>query len=155
MKKKKGSSMVLVLLLAAAIMMIGTVSITSVSMNVKLRVEENKRIQSLYGADSGLEYANELLLKTYDNATLYAEKKVQHDLVAMMASLDETNTELNEVFEVEMNKKFKEYFTEFIETNESGAAYGETKNAFTYAVENGKYAEFTETTSEGTTSYGK
>ena len=77
MKKKRGSSLAYVLLITAGVMVVGTTCLSTLSMGLKTTIQENKRVQSLYGADAGIEWAKSLLIGTFQTATQYAEQQVK------------------------------------------------------------------------------
>lgn len=129
MKKKKGSSLVLVLLIMAALMTIGTTSLTTINMNVKMRIEENKRIQSLYGAEAGLDFAQNLIEKTFNMATRYAEQEAQNSIKGI-----EINDENYEEVMNQLNKTFKDSFKKFIEVSGDSET-----NEFFKAIEGSEY----------------
>ena len=68
MKRKKGSSLITVIIFMMFLMMVGATTITMVTMDYKFRLNESERIENLYGAESGLEIAYDILLKASDYA---------------------------------------------------------------------------------------
>lgn len=87
-RKKQGAGLITVII---AFMFVFTVSIAMLSMaasNYKSRVVESKRIENLYASDSGLDVAYNIIGKTFDAATKYANLKVQK-----MQSLTESSTD--------------------------------------------------------------
>ena len=53
-KRKKGSSFVIVLIITSIFFIVGTSVLTMVGSDYKNRINESKRVQNLYEADSGL-----------------------------------------------------------------------------------------------------
>ena len=68
MKKKKGASLITVLVFMMFLMIVGVASIATTTMDYRMRINESKRIENLYGAESGLEIAYDILLKASDYA---------------------------------------------------------------------------------------
>lgn len=68
MKRKKGSSLITVIIFLMFLMIVGATTITMVTMDYKFRLNESERIENLYGAESGLEIAYDILLKVSDYA---------------------------------------------------------------------------------------
>lgn len=68
MKRKKGSSLITVIIFMMFLMIVGAATITMTMMDYKARVNESKRIEHLYGAESGLEIAYDILVKASDYA---------------------------------------------------------------------------------------
>lgn len=68
MKHKKGSSLITVIIFMMFLMIVGAATITMTMMDYKARVNESKRIEHLYGAESGLEIAYDILVKASDYA---------------------------------------------------------------------------------------
>lgn len=76
-------------------------------MGLKTTIQENKRMQSLYGADAGIDWAQSLLMGTFQTATEYAEQRVKE-----MYEYDFDTTKMEE-----LNDLFKQAFRDYIETN--------------------------------------
>lgn len=127
MKKKRGSSLGYVLLITASVMVVGTVCLSTLSMGLKTTIEENKRVQSLYGADAGIDWAKSLLIGTFQTATEYAEQQVKE---VYKYNFDHSKTE-------ELNDLFKDKFRSFIETNDTNNEKFE--NEFIHALNTKKY----------------
>lgn len=68
MKRKKGSSLITVIIFMMFLMIVGAATITMTMMDYQARVNESKRIEHLYGAESGLEIAYDILVKASDYA---------------------------------------------------------------------------------------
>ena len=56
--KKKGSSLVAVLVICSIILVVASTMIGVATSNVRMRMNESKKLQNLYKADSGLEVVN-------------------------------------------------------------------------------------------------
>ena len=55
---------------------VSTAMLSMVASNYKARVAESKRVENLYASDSGLDVAYNIIGKTFDAATKYANLKV-------------------------------------------------------------------------------
>ncbi|GKU26427.1 hypothetical protein CFOLD11_32540 [Clostridium folliculivorans] len=77
MKKKKGSSLITVICIFAILITVGTSVLSMTASDYKSRVIESKRIENLYGADSGVDTAYNItgsVLKTIiDKSNSFAE----------------------------------------------------------------------------------
>lgn len=76
-KKKKGSSLVLVLIVFAILSILATSTIAMTSSDYYRRITETKRLQNLYGAESGLDITYNILAKTVESSVKYANKSVE------------------------------------------------------------------------------
>lgn len=113
--------MAYVLLITASIMVVGTSALTLLAMGLKTTIHENKRLQSLYGAEAGIEWAQSLLTGTFQTATEYSEQQVK----------EEYHYHFDESKKEELNQAFKEAFKTFIEPG--------SKNEFVEALMSKKY----------------
>lgn len=120
-KKKKGSSFVLVIVIMAILFTLGTTMLTVTASDYKMRVSESNRLKNLYGADSGLDVVENIIVKTSQKAISYAEEVV----FERMDTFD--NDE-------EVNARFKEEFFRFINLTH-----------WKYADENGVSSEIIDT----------
>lgn len=76
-RKRTGASLIVVIIV---IMFISTVSMTMLSMiagNYRARVMESKTVENLYGSDSGLNIAYNIIGKTIDAGNQYGDLKVK------------------------------------------------------------------------------
>lgn len=105
-KKKRGSTFLVVVIVMAIIFTTGTTVLALTASNYKMRINESKRLQNLYEADSGLDVVENIIIKTSQEAVKYADKKVK------MEFINEKNMNDDEV-----NNFFKEKFYEFLELN--------------------------------------
>ena len=125
-RKKKGSSLAYVLLITASVMVVGTTCLTMLTMGLKTTIQENKRMQSLYGADAGIDWAQSLLMGTFQTATKYAEQQVTE-----IYKYDFDNSKMEE-----LNQCFKQEFKNFIDNKE---IKDESTNEFVQALQNKVY----------------
>lgn len=135
MKKKRGSSLAYVLLITAGVMVVGTTCLSTLSMGLKTTIQENKRVQSLYGADAGIEWAKSLLIGTFQTATEYAEQQVKEEY-----KYDFDSSKLED-----LNLLFKQKFREFVSPNESNK--DNVNNEFVQALVDKKYYDSTDKSS--------
>lgn len=70
-RKREGASLIYVIITFMFVCMISAVMLSMVSVNYRGRVVENKRIENLYGADSGIDVAYNIIGKTFDAAAMY------------------------------------------------------------------------------------
>ena len=104
--KKKGSSLVAVLVICSIILVTATTMIGVATTDVRMRMNESKKLQNMYKADSGLEIFNNIILKDSEAAIVYAQNKVKgNDLVGGAIA----NTSDEDVYNA-LNKDFKAYF---------------------------------------------
>ncbi|RII36126.1 hypothetical protein D2A34_01765 [Clostridium chromiireducens] len=87
-RKKQGAGLITVVIAFMFVFTVATAMLSMVASNYKARVVESKRIENLYASDSGLDVAYNIIGKTFDAATKYANLKVQK-----MQSLTETSTD--------------------------------------------------------------
>ena len=104
--KKKGSSLVAVLVICSIILVVASTMIGVATSNVRMRMNESKKLQNLYKADSGLEVVNNIILKDSEAAIVYAQEKMQSSgLVGGAIS----NTSDDEVYD-SLNTEFQSLF---------------------------------------------
>lgn len=109
-KKKKGSTFMIVVIVMAIIFTTGTTVLALTASNYKMRINESKRLQNLYEADSGLDVVKNIIIKTSQEAIKYADKEVKKELI------NSTNTNKDYI-----NNLFKEKFYEFLSSNDKGS----------------------------------
>lgn len=76
-RKKKGATLIVVIII---FMFISTVSVAMLSMigaNYRTRVSESNRVENLYSSESGLDIAYNIMVKTFDAATIYGYYEVE------------------------------------------------------------------------------
>jgi hypothetical protein len=86
-RKKRGSSLVTVILVFGILFTVGTAAMALSLSDVKMRVNESKRVQNLYGSESGLEEAYGIFSNYADEAIKVGNDKVKNYL----ATLNEEN----------------------------------------------------------------
>lgn len=104
--KKKGSSLVAVLVICSIILVVASTMIGVATSNVRMRMNESKKLQNLYKADSGLEIVNSIILKDSEAAIVYAQEKIQNNTETngFIADADDEEVYNN------LNKEFKAQF---------------------------------------------
>lgn len=70
-RKREGASLIYVIIIFMFVSMVSVSMLSMVSANYRGRVVENKRIENLYGADSGIDVAYNIIGKTFDAASMY------------------------------------------------------------------------------------
>ena len=98
MKRKKGSSLISVIIFLMFLMIVGATTITMVTMDYKFRLNESERIENLYGAESGLEIAYDILLKASDYAINEAIYVTNEQLKIDVEKPSTERGDLNELF---------------------------------------------------------
>ncbi|OOM71674.1 hypothetical protein [Clostridium sp. BL-8] len=76
-RKKRGAALIVVIVVFMFVFTVSMAMLSMVASNYKARVTESKRIENLYASDSGLDVAYNVIGKTFDAATKYANLKVQ------------------------------------------------------------------------------
>lgn len=76
-RKKGGSSLIYVIIIFMFVTTVSTAMLSMISANYRARVIENKRIENLYGSDSGIDVAYNIMGKTFDAATKYGYYRVK------------------------------------------------------------------------------
>ncbi len=130
MKKKKGATMITVLVLMMTILTVGMVFLSVVLNDFKMSNRNSENVASLYGAESGLETAYNILVKVFD----YAVDRANHEVETKFDS----NMDLEKSQE-EMNELFQSTFIKVFETKESENSQGilqDSINNLTYPVFN-------------------
>ena len=130
MKKKKGATMITVLVLMMTILTVGMVFLSVVLNDFKISNRNSENVASLYGAESGLETAYNILVKVFD----YAVDRANHEVETKFDS----NMDLEKSQE-EMNELFQSTFIKVFETKESENSQGilqDSINNLTYPVFN-------------------
>lgn len=126
-KKKKGSSFVIVVIIMAVLFTLGTSMLTVTASDYKMRINESNKLKNLYGADSGLDIVEEIIIITSQQAISYADKKVKENLLSL-----EDKSKSN------LNKLFKENYMKFMYKvpNEDNV---DNKEVLEYLINNKKY----------------
>ncbi|MVX62577.1 DUF2572 family protein [Clostridium chromiireducens] len=87
-RKKKGSSLIYVIIIFMFVSTVSTAMISMISANYRARTVENKRVENLYGSDSGIYVAYNIMGKTFDAATKYGFYRVK-------TVMDEDSTDID------------------------------------------------------------
>ena len=104
-KKKKGSTFVIVIIVMAIIFTTGTTILAVTANDYKMRINQSKKLQNLYEADSGLDVVENIIIKTSQEAIKYADKEVKKEFV---------NLKGMDISKEKLNGLFKENFYEFL-----------------------------------------
>ena len=76
-RKRKGSSLIFVVIMFMFVIIVSSAMLSMVSSNYAGRITESKRVKNLYGAESGLDIAYNVIAKTIDNANEYSYNKTE------------------------------------------------------------------------------
>lgn len=98
MKKKKGSTLLSVTVFTAVIITVAVASLSVVANDYKMKVNESKKVANLYGAESGLNMAYNVLVKVFN----YAVDVANHTVEAQFdndLNLDKSQEENNKIFQ--------------------------------------------------------
>ena len=95
-KKKKGSSLLIVVAMMAVVSIITISVLTMTTSGYKMRKDSNKRVENFYGADSGLEISERILIGFIDAAIDNSNQVV--DDMAATKPIDEKNRVFKESF---------------------------------------------------------
>lgn len=106
-KKKKGSTFVIVIIVMAIIFTTGTTILAVTANDYKMRINQSKKLQNLYEADSGLDVVENIIIKTSQEAIKYADKEVKKEFIKLEEK-DRSKENLNKVFK----EKYYEFLTE-------------------------------------------
>lgn len=106
-KKKKASTFVIVVVVMAVIFTTGTTILAVTANDYKMRINESKKLQNLYEADSGLDVVENIIIKTSQEAIKYADKEVKKEFT----KLDDKDRSKDKI-----NELFKDKFYEFLIT---------------------------------------
>lgn len=105
-KKKKGSTFVIVVAVMAIIFTTGTTILAVTANDYKMRINQSKKLQNLYEADSGLDVVENIIIKTSQEAIKYADKEVKKKFTEL-DDKDRSKDKINELFK----DKFYEFLT--------------------------------------------
>lgn len=128
-KKKKGSTFIIVIIVMAIIFTTGTAILAVTANGYKMRINEGKKLQNLYKADSGLDIVENIIIKTSQEAIKYADKEVKKEF----SKLDKDNRA-----EDKIDQLFKNKFYEFLNKKENLAS-GEEVELLEYLITEKKY----------------
>ncbi|AVK48213.1 hypothetical protein AXY43_09330 [Clostridium sp. MF28] len=76
-RKKEGSSLVTVAIISFVLITVATAMVSMTVGDYKMRMTESTRIKNLYSSESGLDVAYDILVKTFDAATIYGTKQTE------------------------------------------------------------------------------
>lgn len=107
-KKKKGSTLITVVIIFGVLFTVGTSILALTASDYKLRIGESKRIQNLYGSESGLDIAQAIMRKTVESAIEESNKAVEAFL-NNPGGLTDANA-----IETEKNNIFRDTFEDII-----------------------------------------
>ncbi|EOR28094.1 hypothetical protein A500_00920 [Clostridium sartagoforme AAU1] len=96
-RKKKGSTFVIVIVVMAIIFTTGTTILAVTANDYKMRINQSKKLQNLYEADSGLDVVENIIIKTSQEAIKYADKEVKKEFTKL-EDKDRSKENLNKVF---------------------------------------------------------
>lgn len=105
-RKKKGSTFVIVVVVMAIIFTTGTTILAVTANDYKMRINQSKKLQNLYEADSGLDVVENIIIKTSQEAIKYADKEVKKEFTKL-DDKDRSRDKINELFK----DKFYEFLT--------------------------------------------
>ncbi|MDU2682277.1 MAG: hypothetical protein E7C50_10355 [Clostridium sp.] len=105
-KKKKGSTFVTVVVVMAIIFTTGTTILAVTANDYNMRINQSKKLQNLYEADSGLDVVENIIIKTSQEAIKYADKEVKKKFTEL-DDKDRSKDKINEIFK----DKFYEFLT--------------------------------------------
>lgn len=133
MKKKKGSTLLIVTIFTGLVISVAAVSMAVVANDYKMKVTESKKVANLYGAESGLNMAYNVLVKVFDYAVEVANDTVVTSFDKNL-ELEESQDKINEVFQ-----------TSFLEVfDHADYTYGEKSGTLLQlALDNQVYPTFT------------
>ena len=98
-KRKKGSTFVIVVVVMAIIFTTGTAVLALTVNNYKLGINESKRLENLYKADSGLDIVENIIVNTSQEAIKYADNEVKSKLMNSESYI--SKDEINNIFKKE------------------------------------------------------
>ena len=76
-KKKRGSTLVTTIISFGALLTVGTAMLSMSLGDYKMRISQNNRIMNLYGSESGLDVAYDILVKDFDTAAQFGAFKAK------------------------------------------------------------------------------
>ncbi|WP_315078222.1 hypothetical protein [uncultured Clostridium sp.] len=76
-KKTRGSSLITVVIIFAILITVGTALLSMTVGDYKMRIKESRKIENLYLADSGLDVAYDIVVKTFDEAVKFGDFKAR------------------------------------------------------------------------------
>ncbi|MGL5379673.1 hypothetical protein [Clostridium sp.] len=110
--KKKGSTLITVVIMSALLFTVGGAMITMITSDYKLRITESKRLQNLYGAESGIDIAYNIIIKTF-NVAVKEGNKVVEDKYNEIQNNSELSSNSEYIINT-LNKEFEDKFKDII-----------------------------------------
>lgn len=112
--KKKGSTLVTVVIMCALLFTVGGAMITMITSDYKLRVVESKKLQNLYGAESGVDIGYNIIIKTFDIAVQEGNKAVEgkYDEIQNNSELSSDSEYIKSTLNNLFTDKFKEIISQ-------------------------------------------
>ena len=137
MKKKKGSSLISVTIFITIIMTVAVVSLSVVANDYKMKINESKKVANLYGAESGLDIAYDVLVKVFNYAVDVANHEVETQFDSKL-ELEQSQEKSNEIFQ----EAFVNVFESSLQDN--NLIKMESANIISYCLTNQVYPVFDE-----------
>ena len=137
--KKKGSTFLIVMVLMSIIFVVGSSMLALTASDYKVRINESKKLQNLYLADSGLDIVENIIIKSTQQIIKYADDKVKKELLTVSnqnsngTNILNNNSENKKVDSNYANNKFKEIFLDYITKSQNGMSI------FKYLILNEQY----------------
>lgn len=124
-KKRRGSSLVVVVIIFGMLIVFGTAMLSMTTGEYRLRTQESKRVENLYSSESGLDLAYNIIIKTFNAAVIYGDKKAEEFKVTQIAKIRKQNEDdkkanpkaimkAEEVSYTDINNTFQDAFRAFI-----------------------------------------
>lgn len=134
-KRKRGSTFVIVVVVMAIIFTTGTAVLALTVNNYKVGINESRRLENLYKADSGLDTVENIIIKTSQEAIKYADNEVKNKIINSSTYISDD----------EINNEFKKEFYNFITVNVKDTnnitVSSEDKGILEYLILNNKLVE--------------
>ena len=137
MRKKKGSSLISVTIFITIIMTVAVVSLSVVANDYKMKINESKKVANLYGAESGLDIAYDVLVKVFNYAVDVANHEVETQFDSKL-ELEQSQEKSNEIFQ----EAFINVFESSLQDN--NLIKTENANIISYCLTNKVYPVFDE-----------
>lgn len=132
-RKKKGSTLITIVIVASLVLTVGAAMLTMTLGDYRMRINESDRIQNLYGSESGLDGAYNIIVKTFDGATRYGALKVEVlknaevDFDEDKNEYDFKSNELLKYFSYETKKDYLDCLTEIRKIREDDTEKQKTR----------------------------
>jgi hypothetical protein len=142
----------MVVFITAIIFTTATSMIALVTTDYKHRINESKKLQNLYEAESELDIVNNVIVKNCDAAVEYANAHVRQYLVTNGLQIIQLNNTNEQIYN-DANNHFKDFFLEFLGTNQYNdvnpvvpanyglAVYNTTHDELIYGILNKRYPQ--------------